>query len=330
MNFKRVLICLALATAVVLSAILLPKNTTSESYDIVMDTNASVSVKSRRSSEVAGNILISAGKLEKQISKTMSGGDLKTVNAEGSGPMDGAGYGVIIDSLELCRMTGGALDIALGSLTDYWNTLKKNPAEPDDDIIDELKGSKYECVTVKDGIVSLEGGALLDLGAVGKGAACDEAYRILNDAKASRAVVSFGGSILFYGKGSFTVGISSPVKGSSDYIATVKTTQGFVSTSGTYERYFDLNGVRYHHILDPVTGYPVQNGLVSVTVFADSGIESDALSTACFVMGLEKGMNFAVSNGYEAVFVDDNNNIYVTEGLRDSVKVTDSSYSIVK
>ena len=148
----------------------------------------------------------------------------------------------------------------------------------------------------------------------------------MSDAK--RAVVSIGGSILLYGEGGFSVGIASPKKGSADYIATIKTGSGFVSTSGTYERCFDYKGVRYHHILDPVTGYPVQNGLASVTIVSDSGVLSDALSTACFVLGIEEGKKLAEQYGCQAINVTDDKHIYTTDEIKPQINITDTAYTI--
>ena len=124
------------------------------------------------------------------------------------------------------------------------------------------------------------------------------------------------------------MGIASPEKGSSDYIATIATENGFISTSGTYERFFDYNGIRYHHILNPKTGYPVQNGLASVTIVSDSGILSDALSTACFVMGKEEGKKLAEKYGCQAVFVTDDKIIYTTDKIKKQLTVTDGSYTL--
>ena len=103
----------------------------------------------------------------------------------------------------------------------------------------------------------------------------------------------------------------------------------FLSTSGDYEKYFEQDGVRYHHILDAKTGKPAQSGLHSVTILCDSGLVSDALSTACFVLGLEKGMALAEKWDVEAVFVDEEHQVHITKGLRDSFTLQKDSYTLV-
>ena len=153
----------------------------------------------------------------------------------------------------------------------------------------------------------------------------DEIKGILDSSGIKEAVISAGGSILVYGSRDFTVGIKDP-EGGSGYIAVLTVPQSCVSTSGSYERFFEADGKRYHHILDPKTGYPADNGLISVTVISQSGILSDALSTACFVCGIEDGMALAEEYGCEAVFIDNNHRIYVTEGIRDSIEITDGAY----
>ena len=123
------------------------------------------------------------------------------------------------------------------------------------------------------------------------------------------------------------MGIRNPETGNGE--AAVLSLDGcFVSTSGSYERFFEKDGRRYHHILDPETGYPAENGLVSVTVVAESGILSDALSTACFVLGPVEGMKLALDYGCEAVFIDSDGGITVSEGLADRITVTDDNFFV--
>ena len=121
--------------------------------------------------------------------------------------------------------------------------------------------------------------------------------------------------MLLYGKGSFNVGVRDPWGEAGRSVMTVKLGAGCVSTSGSYERCFEQGGKRYHHILDPQPGMPAQSGLACVTVLAQSGTLADALSTALFVMGLDKATEFwRASDDFEAVFIMDNGEIYATAG----------------
>ncbi|MDR1409924.1 MAG: FAD:protein FMN transferase [Oscillospiraceae bacterium] len=213
--------------------------------------------------------------------------------------------------------SGGALDCTLGQLSNLWNFGGNAPKVPDKAEIQKLlnakRGFEVNLPTQTDGndygSIFVEDGGTLDLGAVGKGITCDVLAQYLRGwtayHKVARAVISVGGSILLYGGGAFNVGIRTPNATAADTFATLTMPAGFVSTSGSYERYFDLDGVRYHHILDPKTGYPVQNGLVSVTVIADSGLLSDALSTACFVLGYERSKPLLEKYNAKAVFANE-------------------------
>ena len=173
----------------------------------------------------------------------------------------------------------------------------------------------------------------LDLGAVGKGIACDVVQDYLKkQKKVSGAVIAVGGSILLYGSkadsSNWNVAVQNP-RGQDGEAMGVLSLSGTtnVSTSGDYEKYFMQDGKRYHHILDPSTGYPADSGLISVTIVSDSGLLSDGLSTACFVLGKEKGEKLLETYGAEGVFIDQNKKVTVTKGLKDKFTILDKEYS---
>ena len=149
---------------------------------------------------------------------------------------------------------------------------------------------------------------------------------ILKSGNIKNAVVSVGGSVLVYGK-SATVGITDPYDTSS-YMAVLKLKDKFISTSGDYEKYFEQDGKRYHHIIDPSTGYPSEGDLTSVTVISDSGLESDALSTACFVLGYKKSLGLLNQYNAEAVFIFKDKTVAVTDGIKKSFEIKNSDYTV--
>ena len=292
-----------------------------------MNTFVTVRLTGEMSEETAKTVLTNIETVENLcLSRTVDGSDVFKLNEKGAYEVSSVTLDVIENALDVCEKSGGALDIGIGDLVDLWRINEGASQPPAEEQVFALKGSKYKNISVDGSVVTLSGGAKIDLGSVGKGAACDSVRQIVEMAGIKRAVVSIGGSIMLFGEGDFTVGIASPEKGSADYIATINTKSGFVSTSGTYERYFDYDGVRYHHILDPETGYPVQNGLASVTIVSDSGVLSDALSTACFVLGIEEGKKLAEQYGCQAVFVTDDKHIYFTDGIANQINITDNSY----
>jgi FAD:protein FMN transferase len=171
---------------------------------------------------------------------------------------------------------------------------------------------------------------VVDLGGIAKGYTGDEAIKIYKRNNIKSAYINLGGNVVVLGNrpdGSpWRIGIQNPRAANGLYIGVVKVTGKAVVTSGDYERYFERNNVRYHHILDTKTGYPADSGLISATIITDVSMDADALSTATFVLGLEKGMKLVNSlKGVEAVFITKDKKVYVTEGLKSSFTFDDES-----
>lgn len=218
------------------------------------------------------------------------------------------------------------------------NNMVNNAANntPDNTALNEETSETTDKNTNTDEGVSsiyIEDQCTLDLGAVGKGIACDVAQNYLKQqTEVSGAVIAVGGSILLYGSkedgSDWNVAVQNP-RGQDGEAMGVLSLSGTtnVSTSGDYEKYFMQDGKRYHHILDPSTGYPADSGLISVTVVSDSGLLSDGLSTACFVLGKEKGQKLLETYGAEGVFIDQNKKVTVTEGFKDKFTILNEEYT---
>lgn len=259
----------------------------------------------------------------------------------------------------------GAFDFTIGSLTRLWNIdawagqsvnglaensladhAQSGSGKTESDIPEAEKQKAYTLPTeerisevlrfvggdkcrVEGNQITLPEGMQLDLGAVGKGIALDETYKLLKQQdKVTGAVISAGGSILTYGSkpdGSlWNVGIVNP-SDTGRTLGILSVPGGFcIATSGDYERYVEVDGVRYHHILDPRTGKPADSGVKSVTILCrirqeqldNSGLLSDALSTACFVLGVEEGLKLAEVFDAEVLFVDTEGEIIMSEGMK--------------
>ena len=237
----------------------------------------------------------------------------------------------------LSEKSGGKLDPTIGKLTRLWNIDGEDSKEeiPDQKEIENLlKDIGYERIIQNDRNVTMERNVSLDFGAVGKGIGCDEIDRLLKEDDAVEgAVISVGGSILTYGEKEdgepWTVAIADPRSEEGNYLGTLGIEgEKFISTSGDYEKYFIKDGERYHHILDPDTGYPAKSGLISTTVVCDSGLLSDGLSTACFILGREKAFHLLEEYGAEGILVDEDKNVYVTEGLKSSFILMADGYQM--
>lgn len=226
---------------------------------------------------------------------------------------------------EVSKASNGALDITLGKVAKLWNLdtaavqpqMFQLPAKAA--LQEALACSGFEKITLIDGKLQMMPGILLDLGAVGKGIACDRLLAWLETKEQiSGAVIALGGSILTYGEKpdgkEWKVGIVDP-SDTSSYLGTLSLEGRWcVATSGDYERYVEAEGIRYHHILDPETGYPAQSGLKSVTIFGHSGCLCDALSTACFVLGAEEGLKLAEQYGVYAVMAAEDGTLFLSKG----------------
>lgn len=259
------------------------------------------------------------------------------------------------DSLDLAKKSQGAFDPTIGNLTRLWNIEGEDPHVPEqEEIKRELAQIGYAHVKLENPSttkgdspqtkVSMKKGCTLDLGAVGKGIGCDVVREYLDGQKAVKgAVVAIGGSILTYGNKpdnrAWSVAIQDPEKEDGEYMGVLDIEgTAAVSTSGDYEKYFVENGKKYHHILDPSTGYPAKSGLRSVTVVCrdegrtrqKAGLLSDGLSTACFVLGKEKALKLLEEYGAEAVFIDREKKVTVTDGLKDTFSLLDKEYVIIR
>ena len=331
-----VMVCSCISTQLVWA-----DKTNSESItDTAMGTDCSVRVFG--SDGTAKDIMDMLSDIEnKYLSWRIEGSDIANINenASESEPVMPSKwtYSYLENVIDLARKSSGAFDPTLGRVSQLWNLESDNPYIPSKSELTELLlETGWEKINLGDGEVFLKDGVQIDLGAVGKGIGCDEARKMLEEADADAAVVSVGGSILTYGKKpdgkSWKIGIANPRNEDGESYLGSLTIDGTcsISTSGDYEKYVIEDGVRYHHILDPKTGYPADSGLISVTIVCEKGWLSDGLSTACFVLGYEDSLPLLKTYQAEAVFVTEDKEVIVTDGLKDMFTLTDSSYEQVE
>lgn len=237
---------------------------------------------------------------------------------------------IIGQCIDISDDCGGVFDITIGNVTKLWDFGGNNQRLPSDDEIKTALGSVgYKNVSISGNAVQIKKGQSLDLGAVGKGFVCDKIKELLDKGRTKSAVVSVGGSLLIYGNRTFSVGIVNP-DNDKQSMGTLKLKDTCVSTSGNYEKYFEQDGKRYHHILNAKTGYPATSEFKSVTVVCESGLISDALSTVCYIAGYRKSVEILKKFDAEAVFIFNNNAVRVTDGLSGKFTVTDDSYTLDK
>ncbi len=236
------------------------------------------------------------------------------------------------------ELTEGKFDITVGSIVKLWNIGTDYAAVPEDKVIrDTVKLVDYQKLQLKAADHSAmlqEAGMKVDLGAIAKGYAADEAGRILREEGVKHAIINLGGNVLTVGGNpngnQWKIGIQDPFNPRGDYLGIVPSQDKTVVTSGTYERYFEQNGKKYHHILNPETGYPVENNLHSVSIVTEKSIDGDGLSTTCLLLGVEEGMKLIEKLDHvEAIFVTGDKKVYVSSGLKDIFLQTSSDFTIV-
>lgn len=229
-------------------------------------------------------------------------------------------FDVLSCSKEIAKTSEGAFDISVRPLSQLWGFgTKLNFIPPAKDIQGLLLGGLVDfrqlVLNPKEQTVFLsQKGMSIDLGGIAKGYAADEAKRILKEEGITAGLINLGGNVL--GLGSFDkgkpwkVGIRNPFTANGEYFTIMSITEETVVTSGIDQQLFIQDGVVYHHILDPRTGYPSQSGLVSVTVIGKESMVADGLATACFVLGKDKGAELAKKEGYQTLFVTKEGNVY--------------------
>lgn len=236
---------------------------------------------------------------------------------------------LLSEGLDITRESDGAFDIAIAPLTSLWDFTAKDPKVPDDAAIQKaLPLCSSDGVTIDGQDITLPSDDIqFDVGAIAKGYIADRLKDLLVKKGVKSAIINLGGNVLCIGSKPdgtpFKVGIQKPFADRNETEAVMDITGKSVVSSGIYERCFKQNGKLYHHILNPKTGYPYDNSLVSVTIISDQSVDGDALSTTCFALGLEDGLKFAEKKGVQAVFITEDYKLHYTDGFRDEIRVTD-------
>lgn len=267
--------------------------------------------------------------LESLVSVTDADSELYAINQTGSSMLTEEASSLMEQALESCCRTDGALDLSIYPIVRAWGFTTGSYQVPDEAEIQALlplvdyRKIQYDAAT---GTVTLPEGMEIDLGSVAKGYAGQLAAQMLREHGVQSALLNLGGNVQTVGTkpdGSpWQIGIKDPQ--GEDAMMVLSVEDQAVVTSGGYERYFEQDGQTYWHIMDPSTGHPADSGLISVTIVGDEGVVCDGLSTALFVMGLEKAADlWAQSGDFEAVFVTASGEVYITEGLRDRFALTE-------
>ena len=241
---------------------------------------------------------------------------------------------------ELSEQSDGAFDITIAPVVELWGITSDHPHVP----TDEELAQAMALMGLEDLVLDEEActayltrpGMAIDLGGIAKGWTADQLREYARELGAERGYVSLGGNLMIIGErpdgDPFKFGLRDPQGDASTYLGTVTLEDGCtMATTGGYERYFEEDGIRYHHVLDPGTGYPADSDLLSVAVISKDGTLADYLSTTLFVQGLEAAKAAAGSEDYALVMVDQENNVWISGSLRGNFEPheTDADYTYI-
>ena len=228
---------------------------------------------------------------------------------------------VIEKGLEYSRISEGAFDITIEPLSSLWNFTGKDPHVPPETAVREARERVgYQKVSLEGNMVTFaDDDTTIDLGAIAKGFIADEMKDYLLEEGVESAIINLGGNVLCVGSrpdgAPFRIGIQRPFADRNEVAGALDIRDMSVVSSGVYERHFVENGVNYHHLLNPRTGYPYENGLIQVTIISPYSVDGDGLSTTCFALGLEEGSRLieSMENVY-GIFMTEDGGMHYTEG----------------
>jgi thiamine biosynthesis lipoprotein len=289
-----------------------------------LDTVITITLRGTDDESLIDDCFEVIGSYEQMLSRTIEGSDIWNVNHAGGEPVEVSEETADLIQLALhySEISDGAFDITLAPYSILWDFQNNDGTIPSDEEIAEA-GSHVglENLHIDGTTVYLDDPeAAIDLGGIAKGYIADRAKDYLVSAGVTSAVLDLGGNVLTIGTkpdgSDWRIGIRKPFGNVTDTVAVIAVEDKSIVTSGTYERYFEKDGVIYHHILDPQTGYPIQNGLQSVTILSDLSADGDALSTTCFSLGLEDGLALIETlDDIEAMFITDDGELHYSSGF---------------
>lgn len=311
----------------------------SSRYDgefFAMDTVMTITAYGNQSENAVKEAESEINRLDALLSVQNKNSDIYRLNREKTLNAGEETLALITRAQEVYELTDGAFDITSEPLTRAWGFYSglERRVPPQKKLEDALNSVGAEHIKINKNTVTLGKNTSLDLGGIAKGYASAKAAQTLEKNGVSSALISLGGNVRAVGSkpdgSEWNVAIANPGD-SSKQIGTAAVKNKAVVTSGGYQRYFEQDGKIYHHIIDTKTGYPAKSGLKSVTVISEDDVLADALSTALFVTGLENASSLYSENRslFGAVFVTENNEIYITDNLENSFS-SERSFEVIK
>ena len=246
-------------------------------------------------------------------------------------------YDILKKGIEYSRLSNGSYDISIGPLVKLWSIGLEGARVPsEEEINNTIDYIDYNNIKINDSTKEAfltKKGMEVDLGSIAKGYAADEVAKILKQEGVNSAIIDLGGNIYALGSknsdSNWKVGIQDPFNDRGEVIGSLEVSDKTVVTSGIYERFIEKDGVKYHHILNPKTGYPYETDIAGVSIIAENSIDADALSTLTFTKGVKEGLKFVEGlDDVDAIFITNDKQIYITENIKSNFKLMNNDFKI--
>lgn len=315
-----------------------PSNEPLSKTEFFMGTVVSISLYDKKDDKILEKAFNKVKQIESELSINKEGTEIDKVNNAAGKEAVKVSKDAFINiekGLEYSNLTEGSFDITIGPLVKLWSIGLPEAKVPTEEEINKTKplvGYKDLEINKSDNTVKLKKpGMKIDLGGIAKGYTADAITDILKENGVEHALVDLGGNIYALGNNPegrpWKIGVQNPFDSRGKIVGYVPVENKSVVTSGIYERYIEKDGKKYHHILNPFTGYPYDNEIAGITIISDKSIDGDALSTSVFSKGLEGGMKFIEKlPNIEAVFVTKDYKVYITSGLKDTFKLSNDEF----
>lgn len=308
--------------------------------EFLMGTVVTIKIFDKDKEEVLNQVFDRIELLASQITVNEEGSIIDEINENaGLKPVQVPDdiYRLVKAGKDYSGYSGGDFDITIGPLTNLWHIGfpdEKKPTQAEiDEILPFINYRKIELNEEKQTVYLPEQGMMLDLGGIAKGFITDEVVKVLEDNGVKSAIIDLGGNIYVKGKNAsgkpWEVGVQDPFSDRGEMVGKMEETDTSIVTSGIYERYLEVDGVKYHHILSPKTGYSVNNDVAGITIVSDKSFDGDGYSTTIFIKGVDEGLKAVEQmDGMEAIFVTKDKKVYLTSGLKDKFTLTNDKFEI--
>ena len=308
--------------------------------ELFMGTAVKLTIYDKNDEEILDKAFNRIVEIENLVSINKENTEINKLNENaGIGPvkLSEDSFNIIKTGIEYSNVSGGGYDISIGPLVKLWNIGQEGAKVPSESEINEainkVDYSKVEINEATKEVFLKEKGMLLDLGSIAKGYVADELVKLLKEEGVNEAIIDLGGNIYALGKKSGTnnwkVGIQDPTSDRGNVVGAISVYDKSVVTTGIYERFLEQDNVKYHHVLDPKTGYPYESSITGVTIVSDKSMDADALSTLVFTMDVAEGMKYIESRkNIEAIFITENKEVFISSGLENNFELMNEEFTI--